>query len=129
MLLGEVKTRKFWSLALMGGMFQWAIAFFFVGLVIGDFKAMPLWLKLFNACIGMFNLILGTYNFIRFYKFYEGQIEVLREIVRVDQEQRLVQRGEPGVDPSARPAGGNMESITPEKSKRTFGHYRKLFLG
>ncbi len=78
--------RKFWRIFITSGVFQYAAGFYFVGVLLCSFKTLGTYSIILYAFLIIFNIVLGTRNFINFYK---------REEVLKDQlEERLVFMGE-----------------------------------
>jgi hypothetical protein len=88
--------KRFFFNACVAGLLQYAIGFFLLGLVVFRFTEMNKYLIGVDVILVVFNIVMGTRNFIHFYKNYESNIrlraglnqraheelEILREIPR-----------------------------------------------
>ncbi len=118
--------RKFFRRVSATGLIQFAIGFTLLGLIIGSYERMKYYILILDSILVVFNIGLGVYFFTRFYESREQLIESLQRARDTYFESLRRRRNNPENQRVEQPP----PPPVPEKEiKRTFSHYRKLFLG
>ncbi len=111
--------RRFFRRISATGIIQFAIGFTLLGVILGSYERMKYYVLIIDSVLVVFNIGLGVYFFTGFYESREQLIESLQR--DFNHFRRYTQP----------PENARIAPIpVPEKKvKRTFSHYRKLFLG
>ena len=82
-------VKKFWCKVITSGVFHYVAGFYFVGVLLCSFKTLCTFPILLYTFLIIFNIGLGTRNFINFYKREEGLRDQLEAEVRFHNEARV----------------------------------------
>jgi len=115
--------KRFFYNGLISGLFQYGIGFFLLGLVCAAPKKVSIYLVIMDSCLFLINVILGTRNFINFYKSYEENLRFRAMLNQQANDALEILRGNLLVPEIPREIPREIPKVS------RFAHYRKLFLG